>query len=405
MACAAHAASAQQAKGRGELSLQMDRIVLLHVIDSLGLGGAERFLVDLCSALPPDRYKVIVSAVSNDGQRAADLSQAGIELWPLHSRSNWDLSAFLRLVLFMRRQKVDVVHTHLFVGGLFGRLAALLAGVPVKVTTEQNAYAPGHTLPRWQVLSDAVLARLTDRLVAVSVGTRDYLVREERVPQERIQIVPNAIRWPESVSASRVRAAKREIGGEGHFPLLGTVARLAPQKGLSYLLQALAGLRRRYPDLLWVILGEGELRSELETMVDELGLQNHVRFCGLRRDVQAVLQSLDLFVLPSLFEGLPLSLLEAMAAGRPVVATQVAGSSEVIEDGVNGRLVPPADSEALAEAILGLLEDSEGAEELARRGQETVRQQYTIGPVAEEYASIYGELLQAKGRWAGSAWR
>jgi len=145
-----------------------------------------------------------------------------------------------------------------------------------------------------------------------------------------------------------------------------------------------------------VIVGEGLMRGGLESLDMRVGLENHVRFCGLRRDVPAILQGLDLFVLPSLFEGLPLSLLEAMAAGKPVVVTRVAGSSEVVEDGVNGRLVPPADADALAEAVAELLDDQELAQTLARRGQETVRQRYTIGPVAEAYERLYEELLRAR---------
>jgi glycosyltransferase involved in cell wall biosynthesis len=296
----------------------------------------------------------------------------------------------------MRQREVDIVHTHLFLGGAFGRLAALLAGVPVKVTTEQNAYAIGHLPSRSQVLTGALLARFSDRLVAVSQGARHYLVQVERVPPAKIQVVPNAIHWPEAVPDFRVEAVKRELGAEGRSPVLGTVARLTPQKGLNYLLQALSVLRTRFPDLFCVIVGEGEMRAGLESLAMRMGLENHVRFCGLRRDVPAILQGLDLFVLPSLFEGLPLALLEAMAAGRPVVATRVAGSSEVIEDGVNGRLVPPADADALAEAMIALLDDRELAQTLARRGRETVRQQYTIGPVAEAYERLYEELLRAK---------
>ena len=378
-------------------------IVLLHVIPTLGLGGAERFLVELCRALPAHRYRVIVATVSGEGPRADDLRQEGIEVFPLRVRSHWQLSAVLRLARFMRRRDVDIVHTHLFVGGVFGRLAARLAGVSVTVSTAQNAYAPEHLLPRLQVLADGLLARLDDRLVAVSQGARDYLTQVERVPPAKIEVVPNAIAWPEPVPPAQVEDTRRDLGAEGRSPLLGTVARLAPQKGLAYLLQALGTLRARFPNLFCVIIGDGELRGELEALAERLELQNHVRFCGLRRDVPAALQCLDLFVLPSLFEGLSLALLEAMAAGRPVVATRVAGSSEVITDGVNGRLVPPADAAALAQAMAEVLDDREKALALARKGQDTVRRRYTIGPVAEAYEGIYEELLQAKGRRPGRA--
>ena len=374
--------------------MKEDRIVLLHVIDTLGLGGAERFLVDLCKALPADRYQVIVTSVSGDGPRSSDLAQAGIELFSLQARSNWDVPALFRLASFMRRLRVDIVHTHLFVGGVFGRVAAALAAVPARVTTEQNAYAPGHHPPRWQVLVNGVLARSTGRVVAVSRGTQEYLQREERVPAEKIRVVPNAISWPETNSPDRVSSVLEELGAAGCSPILGAVARLTEQKGQRYLLQALPELRRRYPRVFCIFAGEGEARPELESLAAQLGLDDHVTFCGARRDVPIMLQGLDLFVLPSLFEGLPLALLEAMAAGIPVVATSVAGSCEVIEDGVNGRLVPPADVPALTEAIAGILSNAELARHMAGKGQETVARRYSIGPVAEAYERIYEELLE-----------
>jgi glycosyltransferase involved in cell wall biosynthesis len=373
-----------------------DRLVILHVIDSLGLGGAERFLAALCTALPTDRYQVIVCAVEGEGPYAAELWQAGIELLLLRARGRRDPMALVRLARFMRHRHVDIVHTHLFVGGVFGRIAALLAGVPVRVTTEQNAYAPGHRPPRWQVLANRLLARRTDRLVAVSRGTRDYLVDVERVPPEKIAVVPNAIPWPEEVDAAQVDAVRRELGAAGRLPLIGTVARLTEQKGLAYLLDALSELRQRFPDLHCLLVGEGELRSELEARAERLGLAERVTFCGPRRDVSVILRCLDLFVLPSLFEGLPLSLLEAMAAGTPVVATDVAGSNEAIVDGVNGRLAAPADARALSQIIADVLEHREMAQAMAHRAVETVGERYTIGPVAGAYQSLYTELVSAK---------
>jgi glycosyltransferase involved in cell wall biosynthesis len=170
---------------------------------------------------------------------------------------------------------------------------------------------------------------------------------------------------------------------------------LTEQKGQRYLLQSLADLRSRYPGLCCILVGEGEAREELEALTARLGLQDHVIFCGNRRDVQIMLQGLDLFVLPSLFEGLPLALLEAMAAGVPVVATSVAGSCEVIEDGVNGRLVPPADVSALTEAIEGLLDNPALARTLAGQGSKTVAERYSIDLIAGAYKGIYDELMAA----------
>jgi len=302
--------------------------------------------------------------------------------------------ALLRLARFMRRRRVDIVHTHLFVGGVFGRVAAAMAGIPYRVTTEQNAYAPGHHPPRWQVVTNSVLARSTSQVVAVSAGTQAYLLREERVPAEKIRVVPNAISWPETSSAERVNSLLEELGASGRSPILGTVARLTEQKGQRYLLESLAELRGRFPRLFCVFVGEGEARPELEALSVRLGLEDHVAFCGARRDVAVLLQGLDLFVLPSLFEGLPLALLEAMAAAVPVVATSVAGSSEVIEDGVNGRLVPPADVPALTEAIAAVFVNVEQARGMAAKGSETVADRYSIETIAGAYQGIYEAVLQ-----------
>jgi len=371
-----------------------DRIVLVHVIDTLGLGGAERFVVDLCAALPPDRYQPIIVTVAADGPRADDARRAGIELLSLNARSHWDVRVLWRLSRFLRDRGADIIHTHLSVAGAYGRLAALLAGVPVRVTTGQNAYLQGYTLPRWQVLLNTLLAQVTDRHVAVSEGTRDYLELVENVAADRIRVVPNAIRWPGEVSDQQVETLKQELGIGDRRPLLGVVGRLVEQKGQLYALQALALLKEDHPELLCLFVGQGPQRQHLERLTEALGLSDRVIFTGPRTDIDILLRALDLFVLPSIYEGLPLSLLEAMAADLPVVATDVPGSREVIEDGLNGRLVKPADAVALAAAIAELLANPAAAQEMAARGQETVRQRYTIGPVARKYQQIYQEALR-----------
>ena len=295
----------------------------------------------------------------------------------------------------MRDEAVDVVHTHLFVDGFYGRLAAVLAGVPVRLVTQQNAYDdPRHRLPRWQIWVNRLLAPFTTYFVAVSEAARAYLQTVEWVPPTKVQVIPNAIDVPPPPSPAAVQALRRDWAAHPTAPLVGTVARLEPQKGLDVLLAALPRVREAVPDDDTTHVGQGALRDALAAQARALGVADVVIFAGPREDVWTVLAALDVFVLPSRFEGLSLALLEAMAAGKPVVATAVSGSIEVVEDGVTGVLVPPNDPEALARGLIHVLGSPDVARRLGEAGRRRVAQRYTLPTVARAYEALYERLLR-----------
>ncbi len=371
-------------------------ITVLHVIDTLGLGGAERFLVNLVRHLNRDRYQPIVAWLSAEGPFAQDVRAAGIEVVGIRARGHRDPRAVYRLYRLMRERQVQILHTHLFVDSFYGRLAALWAGVPVRLVTQQNAYDdPRLRLPGWQIWANRALVPFTQRFIAVSQAAKRYLVDVEHVPENKIVVLPNAIEPPPPVSEEAVRRLRAQWA---KGPLLGTVARLEPQKGLDTLLEAIALLQSDIENVRCVIVGEGKERERLEVMARALGVADNVLFVGPRRDVPVVLAALDVFVLPSRFEGLSLALLEAMAMGCPVVATAVSGSVEVVRHEETGLLVPPGNALALAEAIKRLLYNPHGARHLGDAGRRWVLRRYTIGPVAREYENIYAkEMEKAQG--------
>ena len=371
-------------------------VPVLHLVDTLGFGGAERFLVGLVRHLDRERFRPVVAWWSAPGPFADDLAEAGIDVVGIGAHGHRDVRALRRLVALMREERIRIVHTHLFVDSFYGRVAALLAGVPVRIVTQQNAYDdPRLRLPSWQIWANRALVPVTQQFVAVSKAAGDYLHRVEWVPRRKIRVIPNAIEPPGVVSEREVRALRTQWaadGGEG--PLIGTVARLEPQKGLDTLIDAVALLRERLPGLRCVLVGTGALEDALKERARRRGVADHVIFAGTRKDIPVVLAALDVFVLPSRFEGLSLALLEAMATGTPVVATPVSGTVEVVKEGETGLLAPVGDAAALAKRIEALLRQPELARRLSEQARKMVLSRYTIEAVAQAYMSIYEDLLR-----------
>jgi glycosyltransferase involved in cell wall biosynthesis len=237
----------------------------------------------------------------------------------------------------------------------------------------------------------AVLARCIDRYIAVSQHVAERLRERLGLPAARIRVIPNAV--PVGRPARRDVRLRASVAGDPGRPLVLTVARLHAQKGLPYLLRAASAI----PDAVFAIAGEGEEREALESLARSLGIAERVRFLGHRRDVAALLAACDVFVLPSLYEGLPLSVLEAMAAGAPVVATDIGGTNEALTNDDTGVLVPPADAAALARAIQALLADRERARRLAAAARQYVRRHHSAAAMADDVGRVYEELLATGG--------
>ncbi len=376
------------------LRASSDRVGVMYVIWALEVGGAERIVLSLAKGLDRSRYRPMVVCIHRRGRLADELEAAGVPVVSLDKRSGLDLSVVPKLVRLMRRERVAVVHTHLWTANLWGRLAAWLAGVPVIIATEHNVDVWKRRVHVW---CDRLLCRRSHSVVCVSERVR--LFYQQRLPG----VDGKLVKIYNGIDAARYRNGTRSLrppaDGEwaGRFPVIVAIGRLVPAKGYAYLIEAAAQLRARYPSLQVLVIGEGPLALQLARQIQAAGLGDTVHLTGLRQDIPFILHQAHLLVLPSLREGLPMVALEAMAAGLPVVATDVGGNREAIADGQTGLLVPPEDPEALAEAIQALLDDHAFYARASAQGQQRVLQRFSVERMVAENDALYQRALRRGG--------
>jgi glycosyltransferase involved in cell wall biosynthesis len=336
---------------------------LLFLTTSLDVGGAERVLIQAAAALRAHGFEVLVAAFEGrGGQVARELSASGVTVIDLRISRHVALWAIPNVVRLLRECRVSVIYTFLIHAHLVGRLAGRLAGTPVVLSSQQVMGWEGR-LADWL---NRVTSRWCTRVVAVSSNVADYLVRIG-VPRNKVVVIYNCV----DVAGFSCEASAASAAG-----LIGSVARLSPEKDHATLLRALALVRKTYPDVRLVLAGDGPERPRLESLAGDLGVASAVEFLGQVADVRPLLSSIDVFVQSSHVEGLPVAVLEALAACRPVIATDVGGNREAVVDGECGYLVPPSHPEALAAAIARVLADPVGAAAMGRRGRQHVQAQF-----------------------------
>jgi glycosyltransferase involved in cell wall biosynthesis len=373
------------------------RLTVLYVIWSLQMGGAERVVADLARSLDRRVFRPLVCCLNFKGHLAEPLERDGVPVYSLGKRPKLDLAVLLKLVRLMRRENVAVVHTHLWTSSFWGRLAAALARVPVVVVTE-------HNLDTWRrthhLLADRLLGRVTDDWVFVSREVESFYRSRLEIPPDRGHVVHNGIdlaplRRPVDRAAARAR-----LGLPADARVAGVVGRLEARKGHRFFLEAMAAVAAREPGTLGLIVGDGKEREEILARRDALGLAETVRLVGYWPDLAEALAALDVFVLPSVMEGHPLAILEAMAAGKPVVATEVGGNAEAVEHGRTGLLVPPEAPGPLAEAILELVCDRERAARLGEAGRRSLESRFSLPAAVKANEDIYRQRCAEAGRRA-----
>jgi len=306
----------------------------------------------------------------------------------------WALEGLVRMYRELRRWQPDIVQTQLPTSDVVGRILGRLAGAPAVVSSIRTRNV--HKTRR-QLFWDRLTAPLADRVVFNSRAVIPFAVRHEGVRPEQAVYIPNgarvpaAIHDPESLPA-RKAALRKQLNLPDQTAVLGTVGRLQPQKGHRYLLEAFAGVIRQIPETCLLVIGEGPLRKQLEQQAAGLGLAGRVRFLGDRSDVADLLPLLDVYVHPSLYEGMPNAVLEAMAAARPVIATHVDGTQELIVDGQTGWLVEPADPATLAERMAFALRRPEGARRMGLAAAERIQARFSVDRMIAAYDTLYLRL-------------
>jgi glycosyltransferase involved in cell wall biosynthesis len=386
-----------------------NRLTVFRAITRLNIGGPAIHAILLTGAFQNERFRSILATGQEGpgegnlrdlaecrGVRPVVVEELGREVSPAS-----DLKAAWRLYQLIRQERPHIVHTHMAKAGTAGRLAARLAGVPIVVHTYHGHVFHSYFGPLKTGLFlniERALGRITDRIVAVGEQQRQELVGYRVAPAEKIVSIPLGLEIDDMLQAEAERGQLRtELGLNGTHKLVGIVARLVPIKAHEIFLEAAARISSRMPNARFVIVGDGERRAELEQRAHRLGLAERAVFLGWRRDMRAVYADLDVVVLTSLNEGSPVAIIEAMAAARPVVSTDVGGVSEVVRSGQCGLLVPPRDPAALAEAVISILNDPIEAERLGRSARAAVYPKYSAARLVADIERLYLELIEQKG--------
>jgi glycosyltransferase involved in cell wall biosynthesis len=358
---------------------------LLLVVDSLEVGGAERHVVDLAMALHRKGHEVEV-ACSVSGGLSEPLEAAGVPVWPLTRRlvKRRVSVAYARGIRrrLLRERRFDLVHAHIFASAVAAAIATLGKEAPLVITE--------HTEASWQTWRTRRVSRWAHRrakrVIAVSTPIERRLIERDGVPPHLVTRIPNAV-IPASDEPPDPAGPLPDAWVEG--PLVGVVARLQPEKGVANFLKAAARVSEISPRARFLVVGDGPLREELLNLVEHLGISERVRFLGYRTDSRALMGLMDLLVVPSLTEGSPLIVLEAMAAGVPVVASAVGGIPDQVRHGREGILVPPDDPDALGDALGALLRDPAYARRLGEAGRRRTENEFSHETLVRRIEAVY----------------
>lgn len=366
---------------------------VLHVIYSLYRGGAERVIETQLLGGDRRAFEYLVCSITSGGDMIDRMANAGARVFLLGKRRRGDVTAVTKLANLIRLEKVDLLHLHNAPGMFWGTLGQLASGTGVPIVrTEHNPYLPATTPALYRDLYPLFTKRAS-KVICVSDRVRQSFV--ERFPRlaDRFIEVPNGIRledYEKLPPRAECRAQFKLLPGA---KLIGTVGRMVPVKNHKLLIEALFLVRQTMPDVHLAIIGEGEMRDSLASYAADLSVSEYVSLVKETQRIDHFYGALDIFCLSSDSEGMPLTLLEALASGVPVVSTEVGGIPEIIEDGVNGYLVPKGSAEALARRVVDLLKDPGKAAELARAGRAMVHERFPAEKMIAATERLYEDVL------------
>jgi glycosyltransferase involved in cell wall biosynthesis len=366
--------------------LETRKIRVVHLVSTLNIGGLEKVVFDLVRCSDKEAFDVRVLCVGEVGALGPDFERLGVPVEGLHLIGQGTIRTGWRLARRLKQLQIDVLHTHNPTPHAVGAIARQLASIPVLVHTKHGQNYPG----KWQkVLVNRVASWFSDRVVPVSRNAATISETVEGVSRRKISVIHNGIDVAEFASVDTLNLN----------PLQAIhVARLSRPKDFDTLLKATRLVARQEPSFELQLVGDGPERQNVERLCDELNLRDNVKMLGFRSDVRALLQSSGLAILSTMREGLSITLLEAMASALPVVATNVGGNPELVEDGKTGLLVPPQSPEAMARAMLKIIQTPGLAEELGRGGRRRVEEEFNLRTVVRTYESLYRELLAKRGK-------
>ena len=373
---------------------EVDRVLhVLWLVDHLGHGGflhgAGRYYMNVLPRFNPSTVATTLCVLRRQDAATEMFEKEGIRVRHL-GRGKFDPRTLADVARLVRRDNVDLIHAHGYGSNNIARLVGSAYRVPVII----HSHDDDRNYPWYQRIADMILCRLTSRAVAVSHAVQISLINKRRVPSIRTCVLHNAIPLEQFVEPDPavVNRERTRLRISAETKVVGAVGRLREEKGMRFLIEAVPVVLKRFPDALFLIVGDGPLRADLERLASRLNIADKVRFAGFRKDVQVMLSIIDIVVVPSLTEGFGLALLEAMALRKPIIASNVSAIPEIITDGYNCLLAPPGDPDAIAKKIINLLESEDERRRLATNAFQSA-QYYGANAHVRKLEQIYRRTL------------
>lgn len=371
----------------------MNKFNILQLMTDSKIGGAEKVVLSLATGLSKERFNVYVCSLTKRGLIFEEMEAAGVKVYSLGMRNIFDFFKIFKLIRILKSQNIQILHSHLFHANILARIVGKLVGVPIIISTEHIMGLEG----RLRLFLNRLTSIFVDRFVAVSFGVENFLVNRVGISSYKITVIQNGIDSNKfNFDNLNKENRKKEFGFVASDKIVGTIARIHKQKGHIYLLQAAKEVIEKIPEAKFLIVGDGPLKKNMEKLSKDLKIAKNVIFLGFCKDIPSIMSILDILVLPSLWEGLPITILEAMAMKKPVIATRVGGTLEVVENDLTGVLVEPKDCHSLSQAIIRLLRNVPLMDRLGKAGYTKVTEYFNIARMLKKTEDLYNGLIEEK---------
>ena len=366
---------------------------ILWLVDHLGynnaMHGAGMYYLNTIPVFDKRKFNVILCVLREEDYLVKCFTDKKLNIGIL-KRGKFSPMTLVDIIRITKKEHIHLIHAHGYGAANFGRIAGMIRGIPTIV----HAHDDDRYYPFYQKLADRLLRNYTDKAIAVSESVKESCINKRNISKDKTFVIHNGIPLQNfaTLEGERVQKERKRLGIEPDFKVIGTVAKLREEKGTRYFIESAAKVLDLFPKTNLLVAGDGPLIGELKNLTEKLGIGNRVIFAGFRDDIQVILSIIDIFVIPSITEGSPLALLEAMAMGKPIVATNVGGIVEILRDGETGLLVPSRDPEAIAEKIVHLFRNEAESRKLGLRAKEEV-EKYDIHSHVQKLAWHYDELV------------
>ena len=365
---------------------------VLRVVIGLNQGGVQQGVLNLCRSVPAERFRLIACAIENGGAIAKEIEQLGVEVIILgFKRQPW--KTIRALVRVMREKNIHILHASSYHPSLYARIAAIIAGVPVRISYEHVVFDNRRPV---RIFLNRILAGSTHAFTAVGEAVAAQVRDWYSYDKKKVRVIHNGVDVDRFKPVLDRDAAKISLGLDPHRPVVSLVSRLDEEKGHRFLFEAAKKVALSW-DVQWLVVGTGRGEAAIKEQAKKNGVDGLITFLGMRRDVPEILSATDIFAFPTLQEGFPNSLIEAMSSGCAVIASDFPGNLEVAKNGHNALIVPMGDSSKLADAILALLSEPRLAQRLSKQARLDIKEEFSLEAYARKMTGLYQALLEQRG--------